>query len=111
MAEKDRCPNCGEPVERQVKFCSNCGQDLREWTGVSEVSRVARVQEELREAKNNNNWSGATSGVGFGLGIAGILFGDIFPGWFIFAAFSWGIVFLVLCVHFSRRVVRLKNKL
>ena len=114
------CPHCGNPLEKDTAYCPYCGKKFAK----QETAQpgIARIQEELKDARINTIASSVVAGIGFGGGIRWAIyraqqsitiFGQTIgpPAWPIPLFFILGIVSAIFAVKYSRKSEDLKKKL
>jgi len=119
------CTNCGSKLEGNTAFCPNCGQRLQGLPAEVEESRAARreqreitrIQEEMKDAKENYYGWSVTSGIVGGLGIAVIVawfMADNRVDWYIPAGIGGiaiSIIFVGISIYYWQKYKDYKNQL
>lgn len=55
------CPQCGASVDKEDKFCRNCGKQLQpepkpKTASAAELAKIAGMQERIKEYGSASNW-------------------------------------------------------
>jgi hypothetical protein len=112
--EMGYCPNCGERTPEGAKFCPNCAKELVQQ---SEAREIAKIQDELHDARSNETGYAVATVLGFVSGIGFILvnvvgFGHtVVPGWLKGGCLAIGIGCLIGMLHYGGKVKKLRKKL
>jgi RNA polymerase subunit RPABC4/transcription elongation factor Spt4 len=99
------CPNCGKEISEDTRFCPKCGEGLVRKNALG-LQTLAKIQDEMEEAKHKENIHGI-------LGLAFIIVG-IIGGIMLFlllnpAAFL-GIVLFIIGIGFVSSAIRYERK-